>query len=211
MAFREDRDAAVAAAAEAAAKHEAEALTRLAELERRLDAKAADVAALELAATAAAERESALRAELDDERTALEADLRAAKAEAMRSASDAYDATARAETALVALEAAQERENELRALLDPATNPRATRGGGVAEGTPVPADPKNTPAEGASTSSASDAPPPPSVAETLAAALEAAGLREGQLRQQFEDRSRARRRRAAAGDAAASTPTSGPS
>ena len=103
----------------------------------------------------------------------------------MRSASDAYDATARAETALVALEAAQERENELRALLDPATNPRSTRESGVAEGTPAPADPK--PAEDASTSSAPDAPPPSSVAETLAAALEAAGLREGQLRQQFED------------------------
>ena len=124
-------------------------MTRLAEL-RRLDAEAADVAAAELAAAAAADRESALRAQLDDARTSFEADLRATKAEAMRSASDAYDATARAETALVALEAAQERENELRALLDPATNPRSTRESGVAEGTPAPADPK--PAEDASTS-----------------------------------------------------------
>ena len=132
------------------------------------------------AAAAAADRESALRAQLDARANVVRS----------RSARDEGGGDAlgerrvrrdgRAETRSWRWRAAQERENELRALLDPAFRIPVRRAkAGVAEReTPGDvADPRS--AEDASTASAPDAPPPSSVAETLAAALEAAGLREG--------------------------------
>jgi hypothetical protein len=174
--FRAERDAAVAAAAETAAEHEAQAMARFAEMEQMLDAKQGDISTAQREVAAAAERETALRFELDEvisHVASLEAAARESQTAAMRAASALYDATSRAETAQLALDVAADREDELRALLH--HTPR--REDVVAEGRPV-AD---------LTPSAVDAAPQPMVTETLAAALEAAGIREGQLGQQLGD------------------------
>ena len=174
--FRAERDAAVAAAAETAAEHEAQAMARFAEMEQMLDAKQGDISTAQREVAAAAERETALRFELDEvisHVASLEAAARESQTAAMRAASALYDATSRAETAQLALDVAADREDELRALLY--HTPR--REDVVAEGRPV-AD---------LTPSAVDAAPQPMVTETLAAALEAAGIREGQLGQQLGD------------------------
>jgi hypothetical protein len=174
--FRAERDAAVAAAAETAAEHEAQAMARFAEMEQMLDAKQGDISTAQREVAAAAERETALRFELDEvisHVASLEAAARESQTAAMRAASALYDATSRAETAQLALDVAADREDELRALLH--HTPR--REDVVAEGRPV-AD---------LTPSAVDAAPQPKVTETLAAALEAAGIREGQLGQQLGD------------------------
>lgn len=174
--FRAERDAAVAAAAETAAEHEAQAMARFAEMEQMLDAKQGDISTAQRKVAAAAERETALRFELDEvisHVASLEAAARESQTAAMRAASALYDATSRAETAQLALDVAADREDELRALLH--HTPR--REDVVAEGRPV-AD---------LTPSAVDAAPQPMVTETLAAALEAAGIREGQLGQQLGD------------------------
>ena len=174
--FRAERDAAVAAAAETAAEHEAQAMARFAEMEQMLDAKQGDISTAQREVAAAAERETALRFELDEVNShvaSLEAAARESQTAAMRAASALYDATSRAETAQLALDVAADREDELRALLH--HTPR--REDVVAEGRPV-AD---------LTPSAVDAAPQPMVTETLAAALEAAGIREGQLGQQLGD------------------------
>ena len=174
--FRAERDAAIAAAAETAAEHEAQAMARFAEMEQMLDAKQGDISTAQREVAAAAERETALRFELDEvisHVASLEAAARESQTAAMRAASALYDATSRAETAQLALDVAADREDELRALLH--HTPR--REDVVAEGRPV-AD---------LTPSAVDAAPQPMVTETLAAALEAAGIREGQLGQQLGD------------------------
>ena len=174
--FRAERDAAVAAAAETAAEHEAQAMARFAEMEQMLDAKQGDISTAQREVAAAAERETALRFELDEvisHVASLEAAARESQTAAMRAASALYDATSRAETAQLALDVAADREDELRALL----HHTSRREDVVAEGRPV-AD---------LTPSAVDAAPQPMVTETLAAALEAAGIREGQLGQQLGD------------------------
>ena len=174
--FRAERDAAVAAAAETAAEHEAQAMARFAEMEQMLDAKQGDISTAQREVAAAAERETALRFELDEVNShvaSLEAAARESQTAAMRAASALYDATSRAETAQLALDVAADREDELRALL----HHTSRREDVVAEGRPV-AD---------LTPSAVDAAPQPMVTETLAAALEAAGIREGQLGQQLGD------------------------